>query len=81
MSKKRIELSQSCKSLLEFSAGDLIPELEDSEPNTISVSMQAFQHYSSKTKETFEVQVIVTRRVDDFIEPFTTVYNTEYKLS
>lgn len=69
--KNRLELRQSEKDLLQFSAGDLIPMLE-AEKNLAHVKQTAYRYYSPKTKEYFDVQVTVTRNKSDFLEPFTT---------
>jgi hypothetical protein len=69
--KKRLELRQTEKDLLNFSAGDLIPMLEE-KTKLHHVKQTAFQHYCEKTKEFFHVQVTVTRNPSDFLEDFTT---------
>lgn len=69
--KKRIELNDSEKSLLQFCAGDLIPELK-SKKDLIHVKQCAFDYYEAKSKETFQVQVTVTRNKSDFLEAFQT---------
>lgn len=65
--KERRELTQSCKNLLEFAAGDLIPMLEKKK-DLLYVKQQAFDYYSGITKEHYQVQVTVTRDKDDFLE-------------
>lgn len=77
MSKERRELTSSCKDLLDFSAGYLIPMLEKNESLT-HVKQQAFDYYSPKTKEIYQVQVTVTRQESDFLEPFQTEEMSEY---
>jgi len=67
MSKERIELNKSEKELLEFSAGDLIPELAKN-PNLQHVRMSAFDYYNPQTKEYYQVHVLVTRDESDFLE-------------
>jgi hypothetical protein len=57
--------------LLEFSAGDLIPMLEKKK-KLLHVRQKAFQYYSEKNKEFYEVHVTVTRNENDFLEDFTT---------
>jgi hypothetical protein len=69
--KKRLELNESEKSLLLFSAGDLIPMLQGNK-ELVHVKQGAYDYYDSASKETFQVQVTVTRRTDDFLEPFQT---------
>ena len=69
MSKERMELRKTEKDLLEFSAGDLIPMLEN-DKKAIHYKQTAFIYYSEKRKEIFEVQVTVTRHVNNFLEPF-----------
>ena len=57
--------------MLEFSAGDLIPMLEKKK-KLLHVRQKAFQYYSEKNKEFYEVHVTVTRNENDFLEDFTT---------
>jgi hypothetical protein len=71
MKKDRQELNKSCKDLLEFSAGDLIPMLLKKK-KLIHVRQAAFDWYDPKTKETVQVQVTVTRSESDFLKPFET---------
>jgi|GEM_PF-6587979 len=79
MSKtKRLELNDSEKSLLLFSAGDLIPMLKEN-PKLVHVKQGAFDCYIPQTKETFQVQVTVTRCESDFLEPFETEEMSQYK--
>lgn len=75
--KKRLELRQTEKDLLQFSAGDLIPMLEE-KTKLHHVKQTAFQHYCEKTKEFFQVQVIVTRNESDFLDDFVTEEMSEY---
>jgi hypothetical protein len=77
--KKRLELSQTEKDLLQFSAGDLIPMLEE-KTKLHHVKQTAFQHYCKNTNEFFHVQVIVTRNESDFLEDFVTEEMTGYDL-
>lgn len=77
MSKQnRLEIRQTQKDLLIMSAGDLIPLLEAS-PKTLSVKQVSFQHYCAETKEFFQVQIIVTREEDDFLDPGHVEHNVE----
>lgn len=69
--KKRLELRQTEKDLLQFSAGDLIPMLQE-KTKLHHVKQTAFQHYCEMTKEFFQVQVIVTRNESDFLDDFVT---------
>lgn len=71
MSKQRRTLTKSCLDLLEYSAGDLIPMLEQNK-KLHHVKQQAFEYYSEKNKEFYQVQVIVTRHSSDFLEAFQT---------
>ena len=75
--KKRLELRQSEKDLLQFSAGDLIPMLEE-KTKLYHVKQTAYQYYSEKTKEFFDVQVTVTRNEGDFLEAFITEEMSSY---
>lgn len=68
---ERLELNQSEKDLLLFSAGDLIPMLKDNE-ELDHVKQTAFEHYDADSKQTYHVQVTVTRNESDFLEPFQT---------
>lgn len=70
MPKERKKLRQTEKDLLEFSAGDLIPMLEN-DKKLLHVRQGAFEHYSAGG-ELFQVHVIVTRNESDFLEPFQT---------
>jgi hypothetical protein len=74
---ERIELTKSCKDLLDFAAGDLIPMLEKNK-KLQHVKQKAFEHYSEKNKEFYHVQVIVTRHEPDFLEDFTTEEMSSY---
>ena len=47
MPKEREELSKSCKDLLEFSAGDLIPML-DQNKKLLHAKQCALEYYSKK---------------------------------
>jgi hypothetical protein len=76
--KKRLELRQTEKDLLNISAGDLIPMLEK-KTKLLHVKQTAFQHYCKKTKEFFHVQVTVTRNPSDFLGDFTTEEMSEYQ--
>jgi hypothetical protein len=76
--KERKELNDSEKSLLQFSAGDLIPMLRNN-PDLLHVKQGAFDCYLSETGETFQVQVTVTRDQNDFLEPFQTEEMSSYK--
>ena len=77
MSKERRELTKSCTDLLEFSAGDLIPMLEKNK-KLHHVRQQAFEYYSEKNKEFYQIHVTVTRNESDFLEPFQTEEMSEY---
>jgi hypothetical protein len=77
MSKERIELSESCKNLLEFSAGDLIPMLENNKKLS-HVKQCAFEHCSNKNKEIYQVHVTVTRSEHDFLDAFQTEEMSQY---
>lgn len=80
MPKEREELLKHCKNLLEFSAGDLIPML-DQNKKLLHVKQCAFEHYSKNNKQTYQVQVIVTRNESDFLDPFTTEEMSGYSKS
>lgn len=67
MSKDRVQLDKNSKDLLEFSAGGLIPMLAKN-PKLQHVKQSAFDYYNDETKEHYQVQVIVTRHEDDFLE-------------
>lgn len=67
MSKDRVQLDKNSKDLLEFSAGDLIPMLSKNQ-KLQQVRQSAFDYYNAETKEQFQVQVIVTRHEEDFLE-------------
>ena len=67
MSKDRAQLDRNSKDLLGISAGDLIPMLSKN-PKLQHVKQSAFDYYNAETKEHFQVQVIVTRHKDDFLE-------------
>jgi hypothetical protein len=69
--KKRLELTKCEKDLLNFSAADLIPMLNE-KTKLLHVKQTAFQYYSEKTKEIFQVQVTVTRDETAFLDDFTT---------
>lgn len=77
MSEERRELTKSCTDLLEFSAGDLIPMLEKNK-KLQNVRQKAFEYYSDKNKEFYEVHVTVTRYKGDFLEDFTTEEMYDY---
>lgn len=77
MSKERRELTKSCTDLLEFTAGDLIPQLEKNQ-KLIHVKQQAFDYYSDKTKEHFQVQITVTRSEGDFLDFLQVEEMSEY---
>lgn len=64
---KRLDLTESSKNLLNFTAGDLIPLLEKKTKLT-HVKQQAFEYYSATTKELFQVHITVTRDETDFLE-------------
>jgi hypothetical protein len=67
----RQELNQNEKDLLNFSAGDLIPMLEEN-TELSHVKQKAFDYYDSKAKQIYQVQVTVTRNESDFLEDFQT---------
>ncbi len=62
-------LKQDEKSLLEITAGDLIPELV-ANGKLAQVKQAAFYWYDTEAKQPFQVQIIVTRDENDFLEPF-----------
>ena len=72
MAKKRQELTQTCKNLLEYSAGDLIPILAANK-NLLHVKQSGFDFYNKETEEHYQVQVLVTRNESDFLEAFETL--------
>ena len=65
MSKERVELTKSCKDLLEYSAGDLIPMLAANK-KLLHVRQSAFVWYNPDTKEEYQVHITVTRNESDF---------------
>lgn len=71
MSKERRELIDTEMDLLTYSAGDMIPMLEK-DKKLIHVKQQAFDYYSEKTGEIYQVQVLVTRDGHDFLDAFQT---------
>ena len=75
--KERRELTKSCTDLLEFTAGDLIPMLEN-KPKLVHVKQEAFGYYSEKTKEHFQVQIVVTRAEHDFLDFLQVEEMSEY---
>jgi len=77
MPKKRVELTQSCKDLLQYSAGDLIPMLA-ADKKLKHVRQSAFQYYNSETNEYYQVHVLVTRDQNDFLEAFQTEEMSAY---
>jgi hypothetical protein len=77
MSKERVELTQSCKDLLQYSAGDLIPMLA-ADKKLLHVRQSAFTWYNPDTKEEYQVHVTVTRDESDFLEPFQTETMSAY---
>ena len=74
---KRLELNDTEKQLLMFSAGDLIPMLKDNQ-QLRHVKQNAFEYYDAATKKIFQVQVTVTRNKSDFLEPFQTEEMSSY---
>lgn len=79
MSKERVELTQSCKDLLNYSAGDLIPMLAANK-KLLHVRQNAFVWYNPETKEEYQVHVTVTRNESDFLEAFETEEMSAYGL-
>lgn len=77
MSKERVELTKSCKDLLEYSAGDLIPMLA-ADKKLLHVRQSAFTWYNPETKEEYQVHVTVTRNGRDFLEAFQTEEMSAY---
>ena len=77
MSKEIVELTQSCKDLLQYSAGDLIPMLA-SDKKLQHVRQSAFEYYNPETKEHYQVHVLVTRHESDFLEAFQTEKMSAY---
>jgi len=77
MSKERVELTQSCKDLLQYSAGDLIPMLAANK-KLLHVRQNAFVWYNPYTKEEYQVHVTVTRNESDFLEAFQTEEMSTY---
>ena len=75
---KRVQLNEDSKKLLEFSAGDLIPMLADNKKLQY-VKQSAFDYYNDKTKEHFQIQVLVTRHESDFLEAFQIEEMSEYQ--
>lgn len=78
MANNRIHLKTTEKNLLEFSAGDLIPILEEKK-KLQHVKQMAFEYYSEKNKEIYQIQVTVTRHESDFLEPFQTEEMSGYE--
>lgn len=76
--KERRELSKDCKDLLVFTAGDLIPMLEDNS-DLLHVKQNAFDYYSEKNKEFFQIQVTVTRSQSDFLDFLQVEEMSEFK--
>lgn len=68
MNKKRLkQLNESETSLLDVTTRDLIPALIAA-PSLVHVKQAAFDYYNADTKEHFQVQVVVTRNKEDFLE-------------
>ena len=63
------DLTKVEKDLLEVSSKKLIEYLED-EQDVVHFKELAFCYYSKKTKEEFQVQIIVTRNTSDFLDVF-----------
>lgn len=72
------ELTKVEKDLLEGSTKKLLEYLEDEE-DVIHFKEMAFGYYSNKTKEEFQVQIIVTRNNSDFLEAFEIEEMKSYK--
>jgi hypothetical protein len=72
------ELNKNEKDLLEISAKELTQMLTDNE-DLSHVKQMAYGYYSKETEEEFQVQVIVTRRTNDFLEAFQTEEMSEFK--
>ena len=64
--------------LLTITAKDLIKKLKE-EKDLIHLRETAYMVYSEETKEEFQVQITVTRRQSDFLEPFQTENMREWK--
>lgn len=67
MKKNREKLNDQEKTLLEITAGDLIPQLRENK-KLIHVKQMAYGYYDKETKEEWQVQVLITRSVPDFLE-------------
>jgi hypothetical protein len=74
----KIQLTDDCINLLKITASELIPKMS-ANTGLNHVKQQAFDHYDPMTKEVYQVQVTVTRREADFLEPFQTEEMVEYK--
>jgi hypothetical protein len=72
------ELSKNEKDLLEISAKELTQMLTYNK-DLSHVKQMAYGYYSNETKEEFQVQILVTRHENDFLEAFQTEEMSEYK--
>lgn len=68
MKKNDIPLHEGEKEMVIESCKFLIDHLQNA-PTAHSVKQMACGYYSSQNKETYEIQVIVTRKESDFMEP------------
>ena len=66
MLKEKIELTKSCKQLIESSAVDLISAIVENKKAS-HVRQSSFNYYSSETKEHYQVHVLVVRDERDFL--------------
>lgn len=64
---KKIELSDSEKTLILATSKDLIPMLAEAK-DLIHVRQSAFDYFDKETEEHFQVQIMVTRSPSDFLE-------------
>lgn len=78
MKHNRVQLDKSAKDLLEYTAGDLIPKL-GADKELHHVKQSAFDYYNEKTKEHYQVQVLVTRCESDFLEFLQVEEMTAYR--
>lgn len=62
-----------------MSTETLIKELQQKETNVCHVKQLAYGHVDLETNETYQVQVIVTRDHDEFLEPFDIEEMRNYK--
>jgi len=69
MKKNDIALRDEEKEMIVDSCKFLIDHLQEAPATVHSVKQMACGYYSTENKELYEIQVIVTRRESDFMEP------------